>query len=84
MITKNDLMTLEEVAALLPGRTARWVRENLVAENRVDSVNLGKRSIFIKRQSFYDYIERQTSRTQSAGDILRNKALNRLRKARAI
>lgn len=79
MIRKNDLMTLEEVAELLPGRTVRWVREHLVGENRVDSVNFGARSIYIVRQSFYNYVEAQTSRVKDARAILQEKVMNRMR-----
>lgn len=79
MIQSKDLMTLEEAAERLPGRTVRWVREKLVGENKVDALNLGPRCVYLYRQSFYDYLERQTTRVESAQDIVRRHATKRFK-----
>lgn len=61
MTKPGDLMTLEQVAALFPGRTVRWVRERLVSGRRVDSVRVDG-VVFVLRPSLERFIASHTTR----------------------
>lgn len=55
----QTLMSYEEVAEMFPGKTARWVRDFLVAGKRVDAVRVG-RDRFVVRASVVRLIARST------------------------
>lgn len=38
----QTLLTYQQAAERFPGRNARWVRDRLVADNRVDVVKIGR------------------------------------------
>lgn len=55
----QQLLSYEQVAAMFPGKTPRWVRERLVNPRRVDSVRIGG-SGFVVRKSLEDYLALHT------------------------
>lgn len=57
---KDELLTLQEVAEMFPGKTTRWVRDFFVTPKRVSALRLGRRNTFIDRHSLEDYLKRKT------------------------
>lgn len=56
---ERALMTYDEVAAMFPGKSWRWVRDFLVAGRRVDAVRIG-RDRFVVRASVARLIAQST------------------------
>lgn len=54
-----ELLNYEECAKLFPGKPARWVRDFLVRQNRVDVVKLG-RDRFVVKASLEKLVARST------------------------
>lgn len=57
----NKLMTLDQVAALFPGKNRRWVIRSLVLPRRVTSIKIGS-AHFVETESLNELLDRMRTK----------------------